>query len=156
MLTASVKADPILYNPRTFSDINYNGLEFFTMDMTNIDYGDVWIWQVNTNLTSTNWTYWGGSWAVGQGTTQQYPYTMIPYPLYLSTNAFFRMVQIGTNFEFYPGINASNFPPRWHGEFVSREINFNRQQVKAETPIQFNFILPAEIPDMLYPQNSVR
>lgn len=101
--TTQAQIKPVIYREEVF--YNTTTMEYdFTCYATNLQFGTLWIFQVNTNLITTNWVRFGSAYYTGFGTGVSY--NMTDYPIRLSTNAFFRMFQVGTNFTFYSGFES--------------------------------------------------
>jgi len=93
---------PVIYTTFVYNDF-YTGRQYCSCYASNVQYGTLWEFQVNTNLATTNWVHFGSDYYTGWGTNYYWvPYAMADWPTDRGPQAFFRMRQIGTNFMFYP------------------------------------------------------
>lgn len=99
--------DPVIFKSEVFYyeplDVNY-----FDCYASNLDYGTLWVFETNSDLTTTSWAKFGQSYYIGFGPTYTIPYVSTDYDISWTPQVFMRMKQVGTNFDFYPGYDFSS------------------------------------------------
>lgn len=122
---------------------------------SNHHYGNIYMFQVDTNLLTTNWCQWGNVYYTDVPGNESVPYGSAGYPVVNSEQAFFRFAQVGTNYMFYPGIDTNGCIAMESQASVDAIHSLEASQpAPAEFRRgEFNFRSPRPftIPDCIYP-----